>query len=266
MFVMSGKVDPDAVIGPEVKLGRGCSIAPNARIIGAVKLRDQVSIDYNTIVCGPALVGGKTYIGPNSIVGFPVVVALRGLVKKELEGKRSALSVSIGERCLIRSNCVIYQDVTVGDDVVFGHNVMLREKVRVGRNTLVGTNVIIDGNSEIGECVSIQTGAYIAKFTVVGDSVFLGPSCSLVNDKFLGRRRVKLEGPIIKRGAGIGANATVFPGITVGEGSIVGAGAVVNKDVPSGVIVAGVPAERIGEVPKDWSECIRKRFNQCQDL
>jgi acetyltransferase-like isoleucine patch superfamily enzyme len=62
----------------------------------------------------------------------------------------------------------------------------------------------------------------------------------------------ELKGPVIRRGASVGANATVLPGVEIGVEAVVGAGAVVTKDVPPKVIVAGVPARKIGEVPEDW--------------
>lgn len=66
------------------------------------------------------------------------------------------------------------------------------------------------------------------------------------------RTDYELRGPVIRRGASVGANATVLPGIEVGVEAMVGAGAVVTKDVPPRVIVVGVPARKIGEVCEDW--------------
>jgi len=158
----------------------------------------------------------------------------------------------IGEEVHLRSNCVIYSDTVVGNRVRFGHNAMVREKVVIGDGSLVGTGSVIDGHCSIGCSVSIQTGVYISTFSVVEDAVFLGPHCALINDKYVAQRQFELKGPKIARGASIGANAVVFPGVTVGEGAVVGAGAVVTKDVPSRVVVVGVPAKRLKNVPADW--------------
>ena len=83
-------------------------------------------------------------------------------------------------------------------------------------------------------------------------AVFLGPCCVFTNDKFVTQKPFKLLGPTVKKGASIGANALLFPGVTVGEGAVVGAQAMVKSDVAPRTIVVGIPATKLADVPNDW--------------
>jgi acetyltransferase-like isoleucine patch superfamily enzyme len=185
-----------------------------------------------------AIFYGKVNIGPGSTVQDNVIL-----------GSAEAGKLSIGKAAIIRSGAVIYSGVSIGDNFRSGHNILIRENSEIGNNTLVGTNSVIDGDCKIGNNVSLQTGAYITKYTTIEDDVFLGPFSVTTNDKYMSYG-AELKGPIIKRGARIGANATIMPGVTVGEGAIVSAGSVVTKDVPPHKMVIGVPARVVGDAPK----------------
>jgi acetyltransferase-like isoleucine patch superfamily enzyme len=80
---------------------------------------------------------------------------------------------------------------------------------------------------------------------IIEDNVFLGPCVSTSNDKYMGAGNYPYQGPIIKRGAKIGNNATLLPGITINENAIIGAGATVTKDVEAGKTAVGNPARVI---------------------
>ena len=164
---------------------------------------------------------------------------------------RKELTV-IGENCIVRSGTTIYSNVTVGNNVSFGHNALVRENVTIGDRSKFGTNAVVDGGSSIGSRVSIQTGVYICTYSTIEDAVFLGPCCVLTNDRYMMQKPFKLIGPTVKKGASIGANALLFPGITVGAGAIVGSQALVNVDVPARTIFAGIPAKRIRRLDHDW--------------
>jgi acetyltransferase-like isoleucine patch superfamily enzyme len=96
----------------------------------------------------------------------------------------------------------------------------------------------------------MQTGVYVPSYTEVGDQVFLGPNATLLNDPYPVRTNAELAGPSIKDDASIGANATVLPEVTVGEGAFVAAGAVVTEDVPPEKLAVGTPAA-IEELPPE---------------
>jgi acetyltransferase-like isoleucine patch superfamily enzyme len=148
----------------------------------------------------------------------------------------------IGDDATIRSSTIIYPDVYIGDGFTTGHAALVREDTVIGDNVMVGTNVVIDGTTTVGSHVSMQTGAYVPSHTEIGDHVFLGPRAVLTNDPYPVRREVELDGPTLEDHASVGANATLLPGVTVGERAFVAAGAVVTEDVPSETLAVGAPA------------------------
>jgi len=215
-----------------------------------VELDDDVYADPNATLHGPVKVGKGSYIGPNCVIGFPAQNELGEFNRsRTIPNKKPTI---IGENCILRSGTTIYSNVKIGDNVAFGHNVMVRENVTIGNQTKLGTNVVVDGSCSIGNNVSIQTGVYLCTYSTVEDSVFLGPCCVFTNDKFVMQKPFKLVGPTVRKGASIGANALLFPGVIVGEGAIVGAQAAVISEVAPKTIVVGIPAKKLADVPSDW--------------
>jgi acetyltransferase-like isoleucine patch superfamily enzyme len=186
-----------------------------------------------------AVLHGKVTLGEGTTVQENVVL-----------GNAEDGKLVIGRDSIIRSGTVIYSSVTIGNNFRTGHNALIRENTKIGDNVLVGTNSVIDGDCVIGNNVSIQSGAYVTRYTTIEDGVFLGPFCVTTNDKYM-KYGATLKGPVIKRGARIGANSTIMPGVTIGKGAIVGAGSVVTRDVRPDKVVAGVPARVVKDVPKE---------------
>lgn len=151
----------------------------------------------------------------------------------------------IGDDATVRSGTVVYAATGIGDRFTTGHHALVREHTTLGDDVLVGTSATIDGQCQIGSHVNLQTGAYVPTATTIADQVFIGPYAVLTNDPYPIRRReeVDLEGPSIERGATIGANATILPGVTIGEAAFVAAGSVVTDHVPPRTLAIGVPAE-----------------------
>lgn len=119
----------------------------------------------------------------------------------------------------------------------------------IGERCSFGQNCSIAGGTVIGNNVKAQNNISIYEGTVIEDDVFLGPSCVLTNvtnPRSQVVRRSLYEKTLLRRGASIGANATVVCGITVGRYAFVGAGAVVAKDVPDYALMVGVPARFAG--------------------
>lgn len=181
---------------------------------------------------------GDVEIGDGSIIQDNVII-----------GNSEGGKVDIGKNAMIRSGTIIYSDVKIGRDFKTGHNVVIREKTEIGDDVLIGTNSVIDGNCKVGNKVRVQTNVYITAYTIIEDDVFMGPCAVTTNDKYMKYDdSIRLKGPVIKRGAKIGANATILPGIVIGEKAVVGAGAVVTKNVKNGDIVTGVPAEVLSQI------------------
>ena len=196
-------------------------------------------------------------IGENSII-------LDGAVLGKLPAKAS-LSATTGEArelpplvigwgVTIGANCVIYRGATLGDGVFVGDLASVREDVSIGELTIIGRGVTIENKTTIGRKCKIETEAYITAMSTVEDYCFIAPCAAFTNDNYLGRteeRKKRFGGPVLRRGARIGANATLLPGVTVGEDALVAAGSLVTKDVPPRMVVLGVPARPLRPVPEE---------------
>jgi acetyltransferase-like isoleucine patch superfamily enzyme len=190
-------------------------------------------------------------------LGYPSGNILNEIRQKGIEiENHSYPGVTIGDNAVIRPNTTIYCDVSIGNNLRTGHNAMIREKTTMGDNVLIGTNVVIDGNTTIGNNVSIQSNVYIPTNTIIEDNVFLGPCSVLTNDKYPIRVKYDLKGPILRKGASIGANSTILPGIEIGEGSMVAAGSLVTKNIPPWKLAIGFPA-KITDLPEKLHSCNR---------
>ncbi|MCO6056426.1 N-acetyltransferase [Pseudomonas sp. MOB-449] len=115
---------------------------------------------------------------------------------------------------------------------------------RIGTDCNVCAHTLIENDVEVGNRVTIKSGVFLWDGIRVADDVFIGPNATFANDP-MPRSKVYPErflGVHLERGASIGANATLLPGVTIGEFAMVGAGAVVTKDVPPRAVVVGNPA------------------------
>ncbi len=120
---------------------------------------------------------------------------------------------------------------------------------KIGKGCKIGQNVLIGADVTIGDQCKVQNNVSIYKGVTLEDGVFCGPSCVFTNvynpRAFIERKHEFME-TLVKRGATIGANATIVCGVTIGRYALIGAGAVVKTDVIDCAIVAGVPAKQIG--------------------
>jgi len=178
-------------------------------------------------------------IGDYCILGEPP----RGKKPGELETR-------IGARAVIRSHTVIYAGNVIGDDFQTGHGALVREENRIGNDVSIGSHTIIEHHVTIGDNVRLHSNVFVPEYSILEDGCWLGPNVVVTNARYPRSKNVKAQlcGATIKRGAKIGANATLLPGIVIGENALVGAGAVVTRDVPAGAVVAGNPARVIKRV------------------
>jgi len=152
----------------------------------------------------------------------------------------AAEPVRIGAGARIRSHTSVYRNTRIGDRLETGHSVVIREENVIGDGVWIWSHSTVDYGCRIGSRVRIHNHVYVAQHTVLEDDVFLAPGVMIANDRYPVSDR--MEGPVIKRGAVIGANATILPGVVIGERALIGAGSVVTKDVPPGAVVYGNPA------------------------
>lgn len=152
---------------------------------------------------------------------------------------------TVGSNSNIRSGSIIYCGSSIGDNFVTGHNVLIREKNLIGDNVSIGSGSIIEHSIVIGDNVRLHSSCFIPEFTIIEDGAWIGPCVTLTNSKYPNQTwsKDKLQACKISRGAIIGANVTILPGVVIGENCLVGAGSVVTKSVPSGKVVFGVPAK-----------------------
>ncbi|EPC3719825.1 TPA: acyltransferase [Escherichia coli] len=139
------------------------------------------------------------------------------------------------------------QTTNIGEDTTIWQFVVILAGAVIGRNCNICANVLVENDVIIGNNVTIKSGVYIWDGVILEDNVFIGPCVAFTNDKYPRSKEypnVFLK-TRVKKGASIGANATILPGIEIGEGAIIGAGSVVTKDVPPYSIVTGNPAKLI---------------------
>lgn len=146
----------------------------------------------------------------------------------------------------------------IGPGTNIWHHCQVREGAQIGHNCILGKGVYVDFGVRIGNNVKVQNYVSIYHGVEIEDGVFVGPHVCFTNDNL--PRAVNPDGSlktaaewvpgriVIKRGAALGANATLLPKVVVGEWAMVGAGAVVTKDVPAHGLVVGNPARLIGFV------------------
>jgi len=149
-------------------------------------------------------------------------------------------------KVFIHPTAVIDDDVQIGEGTRIWHFTHVMPGARIGKNCTLGQNVFIGANVLIGDGVKIQNNVSIYEGVTLEDDVFCGPSCVFTNVRW--PRASKPTPParylktLVRRGATIGANATIICGVTIGEEAFIGAGAVVTKDVPARALVYGNPA------------------------
>jgi UDP-2-acetamido-3-amino-2,3-dideoxy-glucuronate N-acetyltransferase len=119
----------------------------------------------------------------------------------------------------------------------------------IGERCGLGQNVVVMPGTRIGTNVKIQNNVSIYEGVELDDDVFCGPSCvftNVLNPRSHVSRKHEYRKTLVRRGASIGANATILCGVTLGEYAFIGAGAVVTADVPAYALMVGVPARRVG--------------------
>jgi len=137
------------------------------------------------------------------------------------------------------------QSSKIGDGTTIWQFTVILPGAMIGKECNINSHCFIENEVCIGNEVTIKCGVYIWDGITIEDYAFIGPNVTFINDRFpRSKMRFNLLRTLIKRGASIGANATILPGITVGAYSLVGAGSVVTRDIPDNTMWIGNPARQ----------------------
>lgn len=141
----------------------------------------------------------------------------------------------------------VAEGVTIGEGSRVWQFVVILAGARIGADCNINAQVLIEGDVVIGDRVTVKSGVQVWNGVRLEDDVFIGPNATFTNDKFPRSRKPppQFAQTHVRRGASIGANATIVCGVTIGENALIGAGSVVTRDVPAGEVWVGNPARRL---------------------
>ena len=151
------------------------------------------------------------------------------------------------------STAVIDDNCKIGDGTKIWHFSHIMSNCEIGDNCNIGQNVVVSPDVKLGKNVKVQNNVSIYTGVICEDNVFLGPSMvftNVTNPRSAIVRRGEYETTLVKKGASIGANATIVCGNNIGEFAFIGAGAVVTKYIKPYALVVGNPAKQIGWMSK----------------
>lgn len=187
---------------------------------------------------------------------YPVTDGAEGLrVLRVLEAAEKDLAAAGNGKkdgpaeVFIHESAYVDENVEIGKGTKIWHFSHILKGTKIGEKCVIGQNVAIGPDVIVGNNCKIQNNVSVYKAVKLEDDVFCGPSCvftNVYNPRSFIERKNEFRQTLVKKGASIGANATVVCGTTVGRYAFVGAGAVVKKDVADYAIVAGVPARQVG--------------------
>lgn len=164
----------------------------------------------------------------------------------------------------VHPTAVIDENCTIGKGVKIWHFSHIMTNCEIGNDCNIGQNVVISPDVKIGNNCKIQNNVSLYTGVICEDDVFLGPSCvftNVINPRSAVSRKTEYRQTIIKKGASIGANATIVCGHNIGQYAFIGAGAVVTKTILDYALVVGNPARQIGWVSEYGH---RLHFNENQ--
>lgn len=152
----------------------------------------------------------------------------------------------------IHSSANVSKDAKIGNNTKIWINSQIREKSEIGNNCIISKDTYIDTQVKIGNNCKIQNSVSVYQGVTIEDDVFVGPNACFTNDKVprAFEQDWKITPTLIKKGASIGANATIVCGVIIGEYSMVASGSVVTKDVEAYSLVMGNPAKHYSYIDK----------------
>ncbi|MDD5085755.1 MAG: DapH/DapD/GlmU-related protein [Candidatus Omnitrophica bacterium] len=184
--------------------------------------------------------GKNCAFGEYTVIGVPPAAIKKG----------EKCLTKIGDDAKIRSHTVVYAGNTIGNNFQTGHQASIREHNTIGHNVSIGTGSVVEHHITIEDNVRIHSNAFICEYSRLEKGSWVGPCVVFTNalHPLCPKGKDCLRGPTLKRGAKIGANTTLLPGVVIGENALIGAGSVVVKDVPANKVVTGNPARVIKDI------------------
>ncbi len=165
-----------------------------------------------------------------------------------------ALGVMLGEGALVHESAYVDAGAVIGAGTRVWHFCHVLGGAEIGARCSLGQNVVVMNGVVVGDNAKIQNNVSLYEGVELEADVFCGPSMvftNVYNPRSAVSRKNEYRRTLVRRGATIGANATIVCGVTIGRFAFIGAGAVVNRDVPDYALVAGVPGRRIGWMSED---------------
>jgi UDP-2-acetamido-3-amino-2,3-dideoxy-glucuronate N-acetyltransferase len=225
---------------------------PSAQPVGVVAA-EPLAIECEHFLQACA---GRTVVRTDGAEAVRVLTVL-DMAQRSLNGDGEAVLPtpvsSDHERPFVHPTALVEAGVDIGAGTRVWAHAHLMSGARVGRRCVLGKNVSVASQAVIGDDVRIQNNVSVYDGVVIEDAVFLGPSCVLSNVRYPRAeisRRTQFERTLLRRGATVGANATIVCGVTLGRYCFVAAGAVVTRDVPDYALVMGNPARQRGYVSR----------------
>ncbi len=169
------------------------------------------------------------------------------------------------KKYFVHESSYIDEPCEIGKGTKIWHFSHIMPNSKIGMNCNIGQNVVISPQVILGNGVKIQNNVSVYTGVICEDDVFLGPSCvftNVINPRSFIARKDEFKTTLIKKGASIGANATIICGNTIGQYALIGAGTVVTKDIPDYALVVGNPAKIIGYVCKCGEKLEFDEMNQ----
>jgi acetyltransferase-like isoleucine patch superfamily enzyme len=241
---MCDRIDPSAEIGGGFTQGIGIVVE------GDVRIGENVTVGNHVTICCGTKVGDGVTIGDFAVVGRKPRLAKTSTAGSTVDMP----GLVLGEECSVGSHTVLMSGTTIGARTIIGDNAGVRERCRIGDDAVVGRSVTVENDTTIGDRVKIQSGAYVTAYVVLEDDVFIAPMVVMTNDNYMGRTEERfkhMKGATVRRAARVGGGVHILPGIEIGEEAFVATGAVVTRDVPARMLVMGVPAKPVREVPAE---------------
>jgi len=159
----------------------------------------------------------------------------------------------MNNKVYVHESSIVDNGAEIGKGTKIWHFCHVSGSVKIGENCVLGQNVYVGNNTILGNNVKVQNNVSVYEGVVCEDDVFLGPSMvftNVLNLRSSVNRKAEFRKTFVRKGATIGANATIVCGTTLGEYCFIGAGAVVTKDVKPFALMTGVPARQRGWVSR----------------